>query len=168
MQNVGSAITSGLELEAKFRLREIYLEAPAVDLRANMSLLQSRLTSLSGPNNRLEQQADGTLNLGADYRLSGLPLRLSGNINWTPGYTTRLADDREIWQGDKWVLDTSALWVLSPGAQLRLSASNLLARDYLSGGILRSTQTNGLPSLDTSQNTAPSYLNLQARLELKL
>jgi iron complex outermembrane receptor protein len=168
MQNVGSAITSGLELEAKFRLREIYLEAPAVDLRANMSLLQSRLTSLSGPNNRLEQQADGTLNLGADYRLSGLPLRLSGNINWTPGYTTRLADDREIWQGDKWVLDASALWVLSPGAQLRLSASNLLARDYLSGGSLRSTQTNGLPSLDTSQNTAPSYLNLQARLELKL
>ena len=168
MQNVGSAITSGLELEAKFRLREIYLEAPAVDLRANMSLLQSRLTSLNGPNNRLEQQPDGTLNLGADYRLSGLPLRLSGNINWTPGYTTRLADDREIWQGDKWVLDASALWVLSPSAQLRLSASNLLARDYLSGGSLRSTQTNGLPSLDSSQNTAPSYLNLQARLELKL
>jgi len=168
MQNVGSAITSGLELEAKFRLREIYLDAPAVDLRANMSLLQSRLTSLSGPNNRLEQQPDGTLNLGADYRLSGLPLRLSGNINWTPGYTTRLTDDREIWQSDKWVLDASALWVLSPSAQLRLSASNLLARDYLSGGILRSTQTNGLPSLDTSQNTAPSYLNLQAKLELKL
>ena len=168
MQNVGSAITSGLELEAKFRLREIYLEAPAVDLRANMSLLQSRLTSLSGPNNRLEQQPDGTLNLGADYRLSGLPLRLSGNVNWTPGYTTRLADDREIWQSDKWVLDASALWVLSPSAQLRLSASNLLARDYLSGGSLRSTQNNGLPSLDTSQNSAPSYLNLQARLELKL
>ncbi len=168
MQNVGSAITSGLELEAKFRLREIYLDAPAVDLRANMSLLQSRLTSLSGPNNRLEQQPDGTLNLGADYRLSGLPLRLSGNVNWTPGYTTRLADDREIWQSDKWVLDASALWVLSPSAQLRLSASNLLARDYLSGGILRSTQTSGLPSLDTSQNTAPSYLNLQAKLELKL
>ncbi len=167
-QNVGSAITSGLELEAKFRLREIYIEAPAVDLRANMSLLQSRLTSLSGPNNRLEQQPDGTLNLGADYRLSGLPLRLSGNVNWTPGYTTRLADDREIWQSDKWVLDASALWVLSPSAQLRLSASNLLARDYLSGGSLRSTQTNGLPSLDTSQNSAPSYLNLQARLELKL
>jgi hypothetical protein len=58
--------------------------------------------------------------------------------------------------------------VLSPSAQLRLSASNLLARNYLSGGILRSTQTNGLPSLDTSQNTAPSYLNLQAKLELKL
>lgn len=168
MQNVGSALTSGLELEAKFRLREIYPQSPAVDLRANMSLLQSRLTSLNGPNNRLEQQPDGTLNLGADYRLSNLPLRLSGNINWTPGYTTRLADTQEIWQGDKWVLDASALWVLSPIAQLRLSASNLLARDYLSRGSLRSTQTNGLPSLDTSQNSAPSYLNLQARLELKL
>ncbi len=168
MQNVGSAITSGLELEAKFRLREIYPESPAVDLRANMSLLQSRLTSLSGPNNRLEQQPDGTLNLGADYRLTDLPLRLSGNINWTPGYATRLADDQEVWQGDKWVLDASALWIFSPRAQLRLSASNLLARDYQSGGTLLSTQSNGLPIRSTTQNTAPSTPNLQARLELKL
>ena len=168
MQNVGSAITSGLELEAKFRLREIDPQAPAVDLRANMSLLQSRLTTLNGPNNRLEQQPDGTLNLGADYRLIGLPLRLSGNINWTPGYTTRLADEQEVWLGDKWVLDASALWIFSPSAQLRLSASNLLARDYLSGGSLLSTQSSGLPIRSTTQSTAPSYLNLQARLELKL
>ena len=168
MQNVGSAITSGLELEAKFRLREIDPQAPAVDLRANMSLLQSRLTTLNGPNNRLEQQPDGTLNLGADYRLSGLPLRLSGNINWTPGYTTRLADEQEVWLGDKWVLDASALWIFSPSAQLRLSASNLLARDYLTGGSLFSAQSSGLPIRSTTQSTAPSYLNLQARLELKL
>jgi iron complex outermembrane receptor protein len=168
MQNVGSAITSGLELEAKFRLREIDPQAPAVDLRANMSLLQSRLTTLSGPNNRLEQQPDGTLNLGADYRLIGLPLRLSGNINWTPGYTTRLADEQEVWLGDKWVLDASALWIFSPSAQLRLSASNLLARDYLTGGSLLSTQSSGLPIRSTTQSTAPSYLNLQARLEFKL
>ena len=168
MQNVGSALTSGLELEAKFRLREIDPDAPAVDLRANMSLLQSRLTSIGGPNNRLEQQPDGTLNLGADYRLSGLPLRLSGNINWTPGYTTRLADTQEVWQGDKWVLDASALWIFTPSVQLRLSASNLLARDYLTGGSLLSAQSNGLPSRDNTQTTAPSYLNLQARLELKL
>ena len=168
MQNVGSAITSGLELEAKFRLREIDPQAPAVDLRANMSLLQSRLTTLNGPNNRLEQQPDGTLNLGADYRMSGLPLRLSGNINWTPGYTTRLADTQEVWQGDKWVLDASALWIFSPRAQLRVSASNLLARDYLSSGSLLSTQSNGLAIRSITQSTAPSYLNLQARLELKL
>ena len=139
-----------------------------MDLRANMSLLQSRLTTLSGPNNRLEQQPDGTLNLGADYRMSGLPLRLSGNINWTPGYTTRLADTQEVWQGDKWVLDASALWIFSPRAQLRVSASNLLARDYLSSGSLLSTQSNGLAIRSITQSTAPSYLNLQARLELKL
>jgi iron complex outermembrane receptor protein len=166
-QNIGSAITSGLELEAKFRLREIYPQAPALDLRANVSLLQSRLTTLSGPNNRLEQQPDGTLNLGADYRLRALPLRLSGNINWTPGYTTRLADEQEVWVGDKWVLDASVLWIFSPSAQLRLSASNLLARDYLSGGTLTSG-TGAQATRDTTQSTAPSYLNLQAKLELKL
>ena len=95
-------------------------------------------------------------------------MRLSGNINWTPGYTTRLADTQEVWQGDKWVLDASALWIFTPSVQLRLSASNLLARDYLTGGSLLSAQSNGLPSRDNTQTTAPSYLNLQARLELKL
>ena len=166
-QNIGSAITSGLELEAKFRLREIFPQAPALDLRANMSLLQSRITSLNGPNNRLEQQPDGTLNLGADYRLSGLPLRLSGNVNWTPGYTTRLSDAQEVWQGDKWVLDASALWIWSPRAQLRVSGSNVLARDYLSGGMLLSSR-GAMPTRDTTQSAAPSYFNLQAKLELKL
>jgi len=168
MQNIGNAITSGVELEAKFRLREIDPEAPALDIRANMSIFRSQVLDVPGPNNRLEQQADGVLNLGADYRLSSMPLRLSGNINWTPGFSTRLSDAKEVFQGDKLVADASALWIFNPSLQLRLSASNFLPRKYPTGGTVLSNTLAGLPTRDMTLNNPPSYVNYQARLELKL
>ena len=75
-QNIGDAVTQGLELEAKFRLSDVMGEnAPKVDVRANASLFRSRVKSVPGPDNRLDQQPDYTANLGADYRVPGLPLR---------------------------------------------------------------------------------------------
>ena len=65
------------------------------------------------------------------------------------------------------MLDASALWAWSPRAQFRVSASNVLARDYLSGGT-RWSGAGAQATRDTTQSTAPSYLNLQAKLELKL
>lgn len=168
MQNVGGATSQGLELEAKLRLNEWLPEAPAVDVRANMSLMRSSLDGVSGPNNRLDQQPDGTANLGADYRVKGWPMKLSANLNYTPGYTTRLSDTQQIFQSDKLVGDTSLVWIFSPSAQLRLSASNVSARNYLTGGTLLTTNTAGQPVRDTTQTTAPTYTNLQAKLELKL
>ena len=88
-QNIGAATTQGIELEAKFKLTELMADAPALDLRANASVFRSRVDSVPGPNNRLDQQPLGTANLGADYRLPGLPLTLGGNLNWTPGSTVR-------------------------------------------------------------------------------
>ena len=58
-----------------------------IDLRGNASLFRSRVQQVPGPDNRLDQQPDYTVNLGADYRVVGLPVTLGGNLNWTPGYT---------------------------------------------------------------------------------
>ena len=168
MQNVGSASTQGLELEAKLRLSEWLPEAPPVDVRANLSLMRSSLDGVSGPNNRLDQQPDGTANLGADYRVKSWPLKLSANLNFTPGYTTRLSDSQEIFQSDKLVGDASLVWIFSPSAQLRLSASNVSARNYLTGGSLLTTNNTGQSLRDATQTTAPTFTNLQAKLELKL
>ncbi len=162
-QNVGDAVTQGIELEAKFRLSELLVDAPKLDLRANASVFRSRVKSVPGPDNRLDQQPGFTANLGADYRLPGLPLSLGGNLNWTPGYSTRLSDVQTVEQGRKLVADAYALWVFSPTLQLRTSFSNLDPRDYVSGG---SVVDGGVR--ETSQTTAPTYLNLQVRLEIKL
>ena len=55
------------------------------------------------------------------------------------------------------------MWVFSPTLQLRTSFSNLDPRDYVSGG---SVVDGGVR--ETSQTTAPTYLNVQVRLEIKL
>jgi iron complex outermembrane receptor protein len=167
-QNVGNATTQGLELEAKLRLPEWLPQAPPVDLRANLSLFRSNVDGVPSPNNRIDQQPDGTANLGADYAVRGWPLKISGNLNYTPGYTTQLSATEQMFQGDKIVADASLVWTFSPSAQLRLSASNFTARNYLSGGTLVSSNSTGQTLREATQNTAPSSVNIAAKLELKL
>jgi outer membrane receptor for ferrienterochelin and colicins len=162
-RNIGNAVTQGLELEAKFRLTELWPDALPLDLRANASLFRSRVASVPGPDNRLDQQPPATANLGADYRLRGVPLTLGGSINWNPAYTTRLSEVQTAHQGGKLVVDANALWVFSPGVQLRLSASNLAPAEYLTGGSF-DTDTER----ETTRTTARTYVNWQLRLELRL
>lgn len=163
MQNVGDAVTQGIELEAKMRLSDVVTDAPPIDLRANAGVFQSRVKSVPGPDNRLDQQAAGTVNLGADYRFRGTPVTLGGNLNWTPGYTTRLSETQWLEQGRKLVGDVYLLCFLSPDAQLRLTASNLAPRDYLTGSRFEDASLR-----ETSETNASSYINWQLRLEMKL
>jgi iron complex outermembrane receptor protein len=167
-QNIGNASTQGIELEAKFRLSEMFPDAPKIDLRSNLSLFRSSVDGIAGPDNRLDQQPDGTANLGADYQLRGLPIKVGGNINWTPGFTTQLGDDQTVYQSNKFVADAYALWTISPGYQLRMSVSNFAGRDYVTGGSLLSTNPQGQTLRETTQTIAPSFVNVQVRLEMKL
>jgi iron complex outermembrane receptor protein len=168
LQNIGDAITQGLELEAKFRASELWPEAPRIDVRSNISIFTSRVQGVPAPDNRLSQQPNGTANLGADYRLRDLPVSFGGNLNWTPGYTTRLSDDQRVVQGAKLVLDTFVLWTLSPASQLRVSLGNLAARDYVTTNTLDSSNAAGQALRESVTSTAPSWRSLQVRLELKL
>ena len=162
-QNVGDAVTQGIELESKFRVSDLLDGAPKIDVRANASLFRSRVNGVPGPDNRLDQQPDYTANLGADYRFTGLPLTIGGNLNWTPAYDTRLSDVQSAYQGRKVTADAYGLWVFTQSLQLRVTASNLDPRDYVTGGSLIDAGVR-----ETSLTTAPTYLNLQVRLEIKL
>ena len=83
-----------------------------------------------------------TANLGADYRVPGWPLTIGGNLNWTPGYDTRLSEIQTATQGRKVVIDGYGLWVFGPALQLRLTASNLNPRDYFTAAAsTRSTRS---------------------------
>ena len=162
-QNIGGAVSQGIELEAKFRLSDVIEDASRVDVRTNMSLFRSRVQEIPGPDNRLAEQPGGTLNLGADYRLRRVPLTLGGNVNYTPGYDIRLDTNRWATQPDKTVVDAYALWVLDPALQLRLSLGNALGQDYLTQ---TRVESNGLR--ETVATNARSYVNWQLRLEMKL
>jgi iron complex outermembrane receptor protein len=76
---------------------------------------------------------------------------------------TRISEEQSALQGRKLIVDAYALWVLGPSAQLRISASNLTPRDYVTGGTFDDAGVR-----ETSTTTAPTYLNLQVRLEMKL
>ena len=162
-RNIGDAVSRGLELEAKFRLSDVIDDAPRVDVRANMSLFRSRVEGIPGPDNRLAEQPGGTLNVGADYRLRGLPLTLGGNLNYSPGYDIRIDANRWAIQPDKTVVDAYALWVFNPELQLRVSLGNALAQDYQT-----QTRVESIGTRETSASTARSYVNWQLRLEMKL
>lgn len=162
-QNIGDALSRGIELEAKFRLDQLVAGGPPTEVRANASVFRSRVDAVPGPDNRLAEQPGGTLNLGADHRFRGTPLTLGGNVNHTPGYRTRLDADRTVVQNEKTVLDAYALWTFSPDLKLRLTLSNLLAADTAS-----TTRVQSASVVDTSHSRARSWLNTQLRLEMKL
>ena len=65
-------------------------------------------------------------------------------------------------QGSKRVLDLYGLWRFKPTAALRVTLSNALHYDYLTGD----GQTYG-PDQQIAQTTARTYPSLSARLELR-
>lgn len=162
-RNIGNAQTSGVELEAKGRLDLFWDGAPRVDLSSNLSLYRSKVDGIPGPDNRLDQQAQATLNLGADYRLPGLPLKVGGNLNWVPGYRTQVSAEQAVSVNTRRVADAYALWTISPTLALRLLASNLAPRDSIDSDSLIVGKLR-----ETAWTTAPSYTNWQFRLEFKL
>lgn len=161
--NVGNAITQGLELEAKFRLNQWWPQALPVDIRSNVSFFNSRVDGVPGPDNRLDRQPDMTANLGADYRMRSWPLTVGGNLNLNPAYSTRVSAEQTAWIGSKRVLDVYGLWRINERTGLRLTLSNALGRDYVSS----SRFDNGTVT-EAATTTAPSWRSLQLRLEMKL
>ena len=160
---VGDAITQGLELEAKFALNQVWSEALPMDVRSNISFFNSKVLDVPGPDNRLDQQPKMTANLGADYRIRAIPLTLGGNININPDYDTRRSLQQWRYQGAKRVADVYGVWKFNPATSLRLTISNLVPRDYLTG-----TTFNGNGIRETTNNNARNWQNVQLRLEMKI
>jgi outer membrane receptor for ferrienterochelin and colicins len=162
-QNVGDAITQGVELEAKFRLNQAWSSAWPVDIRSNVSFFRSKVMDVPGPNNRLDQQPSMTANLGADYRLRGMPLTVGGNVNWNPDYDTRRSQEQWSYQGVKRVMDVYGQWRFSAATALRLTVSNLLPRDYETA-----TTFNTGVQQEAARTTDRNWRNVQLRLEMKI
>ena len=162
-QNISEAITEGVELEAKFRMDQWIADAPHIDLRNNVSFYRSRVLSVMGPDNRLDQQPAMTANLGADYRLKSAPLTVGGNVNYNPGYSTRLSAEQLVTVSQKRVMDVYGLWRLDSTTAWRLTLSNLDPRLYNTGSVY-----SGAGVLENSSTQNRSRTNVQILLEKKL
>ncbi len=155
-QNLGKARTSGIEFDAKFRLPELIKDSMAINFRTNLSLFDSEVDAVRGPNNRISEQPRATGNFGADYRFRGTPFSVGGSINWTPAYDLQVTDTQLQKIGTKRVLDAYVLWTINSSARLRLAFSNLSPNDAINSNIIlqgnerQTVVTNGKTSLSTA------------------
>ena len=163
-QNIGDAVTRGVELEAKFRMNELVKDSTLpVDLRANLGVFRSRVSSLDGPDNRLDKQPDWSANFGGDWRLRGLPLTVGASVNFTPTYAIQLSDAQRSTVDTRRVIDAYALWTFTPEVQLRASVSNLLPLDNVNGSTFTTATTRQVATTSNPGSTAWAL-----RLEMKL
>lgn len=158
--NDGSAQTRTLDIELKFPLKAIMKDAPGFDFRASVNRNWSKVDSVPGPDNRLDQQVPLSAVLGADYREdkysagASFSYRAGGPVRVSEQQSTRLQARRE--------LEAYLLVKIRTGLQLRLAVNNALGQDNLSDS--RYLDTNG--ASQTWTRTAASA-RLQANLEMK-
>jgi iron complex outermembrane receptor protein len=162
-QNIGDASTRGVEFDAKFRLTELREGAPPVNLQLNLSLYGSRVDSVPGPDNRIDQQPKATGNFGADYKLPGTAWTVGGTLALTPGYPTRLSELQSQELGPKRVVDAYLLWQIEPATRLRIGFANLVPQDSAS-----TTSTLQDTQLQTVRTVGRTDRVLSLRLEMRL
>jgi outer membrane receptor protein involved in Fe transport len=149
--NDGRAETHGVELEAKFPLRALDPAAPALDLRASLSRNWSRVESVPGPDNRLDQQTPLSATVGVDYKSRDGQFSTGSNFSFRNGGPVRQSEQQGGYASVRRDLDVYALWKLDPQNNLRVAVSNLLAQDYTteslytdaSGSLNRTWVANG-------------------------
>lgn len=127
--NIGSAHSSGLELELKGAgeqlLPMLFAPRSGFQLRSALSVYRSKVEQIDDPDARLEGQPPWTLSLGLDR----LPLKdvfgYGASLSYTPGYATQQTDLQRLWRAAARRIDAYLLWRFSRQTQLRLSAQNL-------------------------------------------
>ena len=128
--NDGRAETRGIELEAKLPMKALIDDAPALDLRASVSRNWSKVDSVPGPDNRLDQQVPLSATLGIDYKSPDGALSTGTSFSFRNGGLTRMTDSQSGYNSVRRDLDVYALWKIDTQNNVRVAVSNLLAQDY--------------------------------------
>lgn len=158
--NDGKATTRGIELEAKFPLKAIMKDAPAVDLRANLSRNWSNVEAVAGPFNRLDAQTPFSGTIGVDYKLR--QLTAGGSYSFRSGGPVRLSVNQTSYTSARRDLEMYALWKFDPKNQIRFTLSNMLQQDY----IMEASYSDQNGRLLT-RSTTPGTLQARIQMEVK-
>ncbi|WP_338844727.1 TonB-dependent receptor [Massilia sp. W12] len=161
--NIGRAQTRGVELEAKFRLPQLIENAPELDVRLNYTWAWSMVEGIPGPDNRIDSQPKHSGNIGLDYRIPQSSVTLGGSLNYTPAYVLQISPEQRNYNPVKRQLDVYGLWKINSWAQLRVSAANLLARDFVNASSLLEKHI-----LHENRNINGSNTVWSLRLELQI
>jgi outer membrane receptor for ferrienterochelin and colicins len=159
--NQDSARTRSLELETKFPLKALMDDAPALDLRASLTRNWSRVESVPGPDNRLDQQTPLSVNLGADYKAGALTA--GGSFAYRSGGPFRASLNQRGYAFARRELEVYGLWKFDLKRQLRVAVSNVLRQAYES----ESTYEDPRIGSQTRSFLYPNGVRVRATYELK-
>ncbi|XYJ12459.1 TonB-dependent receptor plug domain-containing protein [Telluria sp. B2] len=158
--NEDRAEMRSLELETRFPLAALVEGAPSIDLRASVSRNWSRVESVPGPNNRMEQQTPLTANLGIDYKRGALSA--GGSVAHRRGGQVRVAANRGFYSEARTDLEAYAVWKFNPKLQLRVVASNLLGEH----NVFEPSYTDPAAGTERRRWDYPESVKLRTTLEM--
>ncbi|MEK0417142.1 MAG: hypothetical protein RI949_1148 [Pseudomonadota bacterium] len=164
--NLDHATSSGLEMEVKGRLTELWpqLQAPVgLSLRSALSFYRSKVDGIPGPDNRLESQQPWSWTAGFDHQWAGSPLGFGGNLAFTPQYGVQQTVEQHFEQMRTRNVDVYMTWAFSREAILRASVNNLWPSDTVN----RTTLTDVSGLLQGSFNRSTVHTNFNVNLTLK-
>jgi outer membrane receptor protein involved in Fe transport len=162
MRNNGRADVHSLDVELKFPMKAVMEQAPALDVRASVSRNWSRVDSVPGPHNTLDQQVPLSAIVGLDYKTPDGSWSIGGSFNLRSGGAVRQDVNRYSWASVSRQLDAYIAWKLDSKTQLRFSAWNLLKQDFRSKTMF-DTDNGSL----TSESTAVGVRNIRLQLEMR-
>lgn len=128
--NDGDARVHSLEAEVKLPLRMLSPAAAGFDMRASVTRNWSDVSTVPGPDNRLDGQTPVSANVGLDYRRDRLSFGAS--MAYQQGGWVRVSDAQSRHQHTRRDLDAYAAWKLDQNLQLRFTLNNILGMDTAS------------------------------------
>jgi hypothetical protein len=159
--NLGNATAYGLTLGLDTYLSDWMAQAPNLGLNASVQWNQSHISTIPGPDNRLEGQQPWSGRIGLTYKPSEKPLELQADLLFNPANWWQASSDRRIYTDTYRTVSAKAIWTFSPQRKLIISLQDLFATNNR-----KLTQFSGDPALQTDANQFSRPM-LSVRLESK-
>jgi outer membrane receptor for ferrienterochelin and colicins len=164
--NIGSARSSGLELELKGPGEQLvpmlFGARGGVQLRAALSVYRSKVEQLDDPDARLDGQPPWSATMGFDRQPRAGAFGIGASLALSPAFSTQQTDRQRIWRSHQQRLDAYISWRLDRQLQLRLAGNNLLGIDARSSS--RVEDLDGFAAASDSRRSVPRQIALTLTL----
>lgn len=125
--NLGDARVYGLNIEAELAMKDfIEKDAPKLSVRGNLSFTNSWVSSIDGPDNRLDSQSPWSAKFGASYTMKGAPWKFDLDGNWSPSFLVRVGDNHRLSVARRSEVSASAHWTLAAGQKLTFKVRDVV------------------------------------------
>ncbi len=161
-RNVGQATSRGLELEIKGRGEEwfpmAFEQSSGVQLRGALSIYESHVEQVDGPDNRLQGQPPWVANMGFDARVRNTGWTWGASLILQPAYSTQQTDRQLTHRSALRTLDAFASWRIDRSAQFRVGLVNILAPDNVTSSAVE--DLDGFSASNLTRRDTLRTLNL--------